>query len=123
MSAGAAGAPVCFGAVRAMLMAYVPPLVVGHDLATRFECLTPRADSSGDRLSFAQLTLDDSEVRLQLMMIARGKSPAGLISSALYAQARGPQLFAFTVPDAALFEDLARLLKECLTICRLRSLL
>lgn len=116
-------AQLCFSALRAMLLVYVPPLVIAQDLSDQLELRTPRADSRGDKLSFAQLSLVGDEARLQLMMIARNKSPAGLISPALYGQMRAPQQFFFKAPDAALFEDLARLMTECLTICRLRSLL
>lgn len=119
----ASAAQTCFGALRAMLLAYVPPLELSRDNPGDVELLTPKPDASGAKLRFAQLTLVDSEVRLQLMMIARNKSPADLISPALSARMRGAQLFSYEAPHAALFEDSARVMTECFMICGLRKLL
>lgn len=119
----ASAVQLCFGALRAMLLAYVPPLEISDDLPAEFELVTPRADALGEKLAFARLTLTDTDVRLQLMAIARSKSPADLFSPALNARQRGLQLFSFDAPDAALFEDVARVFAECIAICRLRKLL
>lgn len=119
----ASSAQLCFGALRAMLLAHVPPLEPSRDVADALELFTPRADSTGKKLRFAELRLAGREVHLQLMMIARSKSPAGLFSAALDARQRGPQLYVYEAPDAALFEDTARLLAECVHICGLRKLL
>lgn len=104
-------------------MAHVPPLRLTRDTAVDVELQTPGVDSNGNRFSFAHLQLEGTQARLQLMAIARSKSPPEVWPPALLNLQRGPHLYVFEAPDAAAFEGLARLLAECVMICGLRKLL
>lgn len=106
-----------------MLLAHVPPLLLTHDSPVDVELQTPTGDHSGSRLSFGRLKLEGHQASLQLMAIARNKSPPEIWPPALLDRQRGPHLYIFDVPDAAAFEGLARLLAECVRICGLRKLL
>lgn len=106
-----------------MLLAHVPPLLLTRDGPLDVELHTPTRDSSGKPFSVAQMHLQGHEAHLQLMAIARSKSPPEIWPPALLTRQRGPHLYVFDVPDAAGFEALARLLAECVMICGLRKLL
>lgn len=102
-----------FGAVRAMVAAYVPPLRVRYDRANDYEVVAAKAGGNGETEAFARVHRGADTVTLELSPLGRDPNLLLKVGPALSARRGGTSDFTFSAPDAKLFEDIARLLAAC----------
>ena len=97
-----------FGAVRAMILAHVPPLTLRRDSASDVEVVAGMSGAEPE--TFARVHRGAAVVTLELPAIDRDPNLLLKVGPALAACRGGTSDFTFTAPNARLFEDIARLL-------------
>lgn len=114
MTAGATTFEEVYGALRAVMLAAAPDMIVARDLPGDLQLRTPAVDAgTGEPGWFGTVTVRKSYVAYHLMPLYADPGLAGDISDALARRRQGKTCFNFKRSDPVLFAQVAELTRRC----------
>lgn len=112
-----------FEAVRAMLLAHVPPLDMTLDTPTACEVYTPRPNADNEIVRFARLWIQESDVRIETLAVGIDPHGPHALSEQMSQRRRGAHAFSLLNADASVLREIQALIDFRVRICESRRLI